>query len=304
MNFRMSIIVAVCAALALAGAESASCGSGQKGRAPNSNKAEQVTATPARPHAEVKEMKVLAEGFYGKVEEPFLVVAREAQVYGELRALVEGLPDVGADFFRQNAVVAAFSGTRSSGGYGVEIKAGAGGRILIEERTPPKGAMTTMALTQPFKVVAVAVGEEEGVDVEPRGPWKAPRFKPFRVASGEFRTGGGFAGRYESLTLAGGLAVARLGKLVTLTFDLKGAGGKKERALRGAATGVERAADQFEIPHLDAGTLVDHPRSPLRVVGRFADDEGKLSLTFDSLPSLVNDGFGGTGKLEATATAP
>ena len=250
-------------------------------------------------------MKVLAAGQYGKVEEPFLVVAREAKVYGELRALVEGLPELGADFFGKHAVVAAFAGTRNSGGYGVEIRRGADKRLVVEETTPPKDAMTTMALTQPFKVVAVEVGEEESVEFDLGGARRSStRWRPYAVTSGEFDSGGGFAGRYEKLTLAGTLRVARLGRLLTVLFELKGEGGNKQRALRGAATGIGGDAAGFEIPHLDAGTLVDHPRPPLRVSGRFAEDAAKLSLTFESLPTNVSDGFGGKGKLEAKATGP
>ncbi len=171
-----------------------------------------------------------------------------------------------------------------------------------------------MALTQPFKVVAVEVGEEESVEFDLGGARRSStRWRPYAVTSSEFDSGGGFAGRYEKLTLAGTLRVARLGKLVTVLFELKGEGGQKERALRGAASGIEgtvagikipRASASFEIPHLDAGTLVDHPRPPLRVAGQFAEDAAKLSMSFESLPTNVSDGFGGKGKLEAKATGP
>src|SRR5918993_247540 len=282
MNHVTSIVI-VCAALALAAP--ASCGSGKNATARNANTVGAATPTAATPApsqtpeaqrpAGGEAMKVLAAGQYGKVEEPFLVVAREAKVYGELHALAEGLPELGADFFGKHAVVAAFAGTRNSGGYGVEIRRGADRRLVVEETTPPKGAMTTMALTQPFKVVAVEVGEEESVEFAFGGARRSStQWRPYAVTSGEFTTGGGFAGRYEKLMLAGTLRVARLGKLVTVLFELKGEGGTKERALRGAASGVEgtvagiktpRTTEAFEIPHLDAGTLVDQPRPPLRV---------------------------------------
>ena len=153
--------------------------------------------------------------------------------------------------------------------------------------------------------MAVEVGEEESVEFAFGGARRSStRWRPYAVTSGEFTTGGGFAGRYEKLTLAGTLKVARLGRLLTVLFELKGEGGKKERALRGAATGIGGDAAGFEIPHLDAGTLVDHPRPPLRVSGQFAEDGAKLSMSFESLPTNVSDGFGGTGKLEAKATGP
>ncbi len=112
MNFSI-IIIAACVLFALTDVAPASCGSNRR-REPPRNLNPTAMATPAS--NEGKEMKVLAQGQYGKVAEPFLVVAREAKVYGELRALVAGLPDLGTDFFEQNAVVAAFAGTRRSGG--------------------------------------------------------------------------------------------------------------------------------------------------------------------------------------------
>lgn len=313
MNMRTCAIV-VCAALAVTEAAPDSCGSGAKKTTPNTNTAATVTptsmptpaasATPSPGASEASEMKVLAQGQHGKIEEPFLVVARESEVYGELRALVEGLPELGADFFETRVVVAAFAGARRSGGYGVEFKRGADRRILITETTPPKGAMVTMALTQPFKVVSVEVGEEGAVELELGGAWGAQHWRPFRVASGEFQTGGGFAGRFEKLKLEGGVSLARHGKLLTLMFDVKSVGGKSGRALKEAASGIERAAERFEIPRIDAGTLVDHPRPPLRVTVYAPDVGGKLLFVFESLPTNVSDGFGGSGNLEATATGP
>jgi hypothetical protein len=58
------------------------------------------------------------------------------------------------------------------------------------------------------------------------------------------------------------------------------------------------------ISYLEAGTLVDRPRSALRAQGSFTGKEESLSLAFDSLPSNISDGYGGEGKLEAAATAP
>jgi hypothetical protein len=248
----------------------------------------------------VKEIKTLAEGAYGKVEESFVVVAREEQVYRELRTLVDGLPELAPEAFTRSAVVAAFSGTRSSGGFAIKIESGAGGRIVIEETTPPPDAMVTQALTHPFKVVSLPIGEEEGIELELRGPWRGESLKTFRVSSGRFTTGGGIAGRTEKLTLSGSVNLMRQGKLVTLNSDLRGEGGQKARVLKGAATGLERGTDTFEVPRLDAGTLVDFPRSPLRATGKLTDAGRKLSLTFESLPSRVADGYSGSGELEAT----
>lgn len=305
MSFSKTAVV-LCAALALIEAAPASCGSNKRRTTENTNAVVNTSATPvptATPQqpAEGGAMKVLAQGQYGKVEEPFLLVAREATVYAELRTLVEGLPgDLGADFFERQAVVAAFAGTRNSGGYGIEVKRGAGKTLVVEEKTPPSGAMTTQALTQPFVVVAVEVKEEESVEVDFTASRSSVNWRAYNVTSGEFTTGGGFAGRFEQLKLSGALRLARLGRLVTLAADLKGEGGSKPRALRGVGTGFERDGNAFELPHLDPGTLVDRPRPAQLVKGALGNNA--LSLTFEPLPTNVNDGFEGRGQLEAKAT--
>lgn len=300
---RTSVVV-VMLLMTLNGASAPACGDGQKVEAPKQGNA---AATPTAPRAEEKvlggEIKTLAEGSYGRVNDAFLVVARDPEVYAELRKLAGELPELGADFFKTGAVVGAFLGTRRSGGYGVEVARDGEGSVRVAEKSPPPGAMTTQALTSPFKVVSVPSGDWQALQVHPAGAW-GKSSRPYRVTGGEFTTGGGIAGRTEQLRLEGGLRVMRRGALATLVFDIKGTGGKAGRSLTGAATGVVRPDGGVTIPLLDAGALVDHPRSPLRATGRFGDGEGKLTLVFESLPSRVADGFGGLGKLEAEATGP
>ncbi|MBD0326383.1 MAG: protease complex subunit PrcB family protein, partial [Pyrinomonadaceae bacterium] len=176
-------------------------------------------------------------------------------------------------------------------------------RLRVSSTSPPKDAMTTQALTAPFKIVSVAADENRSFAIELEPLW-INEMRPYRLTGGEFTTGGGFAGRFETLQLTGDIRIARLGPLATLVFDLKSAGGTKARLLQAAATGVVAANGQFGSAVVDAGSLVDFPRSPLALKGSFSGNEDKLSLTFESLPSNVNDGYGGQGKLEAAATAP
>jgi hypothetical protein len=49
---------------------------------------------------------------------------------------------------------------------------------------------------------------------------------------------------------------------------------------------------------------VPSPRRPPSARGNFRDNESALSLSFEITGAKVNDGYGGRGKLEATATAP
>src|SRR5688572_1955336 len=87
------------------------------------------------------EIVKLAEGSHSEVTNAFLVVARDPRVYGDLRKLVPGLPNLLDDFFTGRAVVAAFMGERNTGGYSVEISRAPNGSIRVAANTPPKDAM-------------------------------------------------------------------------------------------------------------------------------------------------------------------
>lgn len=61
---------------------------------------------------------------------------------------------------------------------------------------------------------------------------------------------------------------------------------------------------RVSLAHVDAGSLVDSARIPLRATGKFINNEDSFSLVFESLPPDIADGFSGKGKLEAVATTP
>ncbi|HZG53631.1 MAG TPA: protease complex subunit PrcB family protein [Pyrinomonadaceae bacterium] len=251
------------------------------------------------------EIKELAAGGYSSVYEPFIVVARDAQTYAALRPLHDKLPELAADFFKSNAVVAAFLGQRRSGGYAVRITRDAGnaGSLRVSEKSPAKDAMTTMALTSAFRIVSVSVDEESPLALALDATWQEAA-RPYKVGAGEFTRIGGFAGGRERSTLAGDLRIMRHGQLATVFFALSGAGADGRYELTDAATGMVTPEGAFSLTRLDPGSFVPPPRHPLRARGQFTDNEGKLSLTFEVMEAKVNDGFGGQGKLEATATAP
>jgi hypothetical protein len=306
--------------LALNGGGAAGCGSKGNPATQNINGPENrnttTSPTPARDvdvdssgGGTVKgEIKVLAEGGYSQVNDAFVAVARDAETYAAIRELAKGLPEMSADFFQHNAVVAAFLGQRRTGGYGVRITRAADGKVQLEQDSPAKGSMTTQALSAPFKIVSVPTGEsdfrfENTLSLEIGAAWQAA-MRPYRVSAGEFRMFGGFAAHSESFGLTGDLRVMRAGSLATFVFDLKSSGGKKARVLQEVASGLVQKNNQVLINYLEAGTLVDRPRSALRAQGSFTGREDGISLAFDSLPSNISDGYGGEGKLEAAATAP
>ena len=284
------------------GGSAASC-DGKKGndnvRNVNQTKNENATVN-ARPDegGAADSLKVLAQGQYGQVERAFIVVARDAETYAALRELIKELPEQGPNFFKSNAVLAAFLGERSSGGFSVIVNLMAGGSIRIDESKPPRDAMTTQAITMPYMAVAVPLAEQqEKLQLDVGEAWRTS-LRPFRVTSGEFTMTGGIAGRVEKFGIAGDLNVMREGRLATLIFNLTSTNATKARALKEAASGLVQSDGSLVIGRLGVGTFVDPPADALSAKGRLTDTT--LSLSFERIPGIVADGFNGSGKLEAT----
>lgn len=249
-------------------------------------------ATPA-PNAG-GEVQTIAEGSYGKMEEPFLFVVRSAETYKQLQAAVEDLPSAAEVDFEKQAIVAAFAGMRRTGGYSVEIK-NAGEKIAVSVAGPPEGAMVTEALTMPYKIAVVPIEAENGLNLEVSADWKKAA-QTYRLSSGEFEYSGGIAAREKKFVADGTIGVWQFGDLVTLAFDLAGKDANKNMRLRETASGILKGG-QINLARLDAGSFSEGPKPPLKVAGTLAAD--KLTLTFEPLPTNVADGFAARGKLEA-----
>jgi len=254
------------------------------------------------------EIKILSRGNYSaEMLESFVAVARDAETYAALRALNAQLPELSADFFKHNAVVAAFLGQRRSGGYGVEITRGGPTSLRVSERAPDKDAIVTMALTSPSLIVSIAIAPDAPLELLLDPTWRE-RARPYQVAGGELMITGGIAGKRETVPLAGSLGVMRAGQLATFLFDLKSAGHSEQpRALREAATGIiANSGDAVRLPRFTSSTLTGAIESPFRATsGQFTKDGGKITLTFETVPApRISDNFAATGRLEANATAP
>ncbi|HEX8289929.1 MAG TPA: protease complex subunit PrcB family protein [Pyrinomonadaceae bacterium] len=245
--------------------------------------------TPRNGSAEVK---TLAEGSFGKIEQPFLFVVRSAETYRQLQNVFAELPpDPGINFDEQ-AVIAAFAGTKSTGGYSVEIKK-SGEKVSVSVVNPPKDAMLTQALTMPYQVAIVPVEAEKGLKLEVSTDWKNAA-QTFKLSSGEFESSGGFAGRLKKFTAQGTINVWRFEDLVTFDFNLSGA--DKNMQLTEMASGVAKNG-KIDLVRLDAGSFSEGPKPPVKATGTIADD--KLTLTLEPLPTNIRDGFQVSGKLEA-----
>ena len=294
--------------LALNGGGAASC-DGKKGNDnvrnvnQNINQTGNVNANVSTPPgdggAAQGNLKVLAEGQYGQVKGAFVAVARDTETYAALRGLIKELPDESADFFKSNAVVAAFLGERRSGGFGVRFSQARDGRLRVEETKPPPDAMTTQAITMPYRAVAVPLGPQATLQLDLDEAWQTAALRSFKVSSGEWTMTGGIAGRMEKFGIAGDINIMREGRLATLLLNLSSANAAKARALKDAASGVLQSDGSLVIGRLGAGTFVDPPADALRANGRLADNT--LSLSFESIPGTIADGYNGRGNLEAAA---
>lgn len=306
-GIRTSVIIALLSIM-LNGASAAGCGAStgpQQSRQDNraGNKNASPTPAPGEGQKVSGDIKILTQGAYNSVSESFIAVARDVETYKELRRLDDNLPILSADAFKQAAVVAAFLGQRRSGGFGVEIRRAPDGAVRINETKPPAGSMSTQALTTPYKIVQVPLEAERPLRLELDKTWREG-MRPYKISSGEFTMSGGFAGRSENMRLEGSLSVMRHANLATFIFDLKGTGAAKARELREAATGIVQAGVEVHLPRFNAGSLVEPPENLLEAKGQFSNNESDLTLSFESLPSGIADGFEGRGRLTATATGP
>jgi hypothetical protein len=251
------------------------------------------------------DLKILAEGGFSRVADAVLIVARDADVYAALRAeAAPNLPEMSADFFKSNAVVAAFLGTRRTGGYAVEISRVANDAVRVSATSPEGGGMSTQVISAPYKIVIVPLARADAnLSLEVEDVWKSS-MRPYRVDEGKFTMSGGIAGRGETFGFGGELRVMRFGKLATFALALKNSDGAKPRALSSVATGLVAGDGKFKFAPLDANSFVDNPNSALSATGQFANGENSFALTFTSLPSNVSDGYSGGGTLKAVATAP
>lgn len=306
LNMKAAIVITALS-FVLNGAGALSCDAKKNNNARNVNQATNTSA-PANTQTggggastdASGNLKVLAQGQYGRVSNAFVAVARGAETYAALREIIKELPAVEQDFFKTNAVVAAFLGERRTGGYNLAIARAGDKSLRIQETTPPRDAMLTQALTYPYMVVAVPLENEESLALEMGQAWRGTA-RSYRVKEGEFTMTGGITGRSEKFRFAGDIAVLREGRLTTFVFNLQSSDGAKARALRDAASGLSQSDGGIVVGHLGAGSFVDPPADALRATGQL--NENNLSLAFDSIPGIVADGFKGSGKLTAEAAA-
>ncbi|HEY0170074.1 MAG TPA: protease complex subunit PrcB family protein [Pyrinomonadaceae bacterium] len=306
-NFKLSLVT-VLILFGLSGAGARSCAARQPDGKPAGNESSQKSGSAEvvgkRADGKPGEMNVLAEGSYGQGD-PFVVVTRDPKVYATLRQMIKGLPELNADFFKSNTVAAVCVGPRNTGGYAVEFTRTDKGQLLVEERVPPSDSITTQAFTTPFKAVSIPTKEGETVALLLRGVLAESLLRPYRVVSGEFASSPGSGVRAEKFGVGGELRVARHERLVTVLFDLKGAGDARARSLQIAVSGVVDEQGRFTLAGGNSGSLFGTPPRLLSVTGQFAGGDGdKLTLSFKSLPAGAVNAPIWAGELSAAASGP
>jgi hypothetical protein len=243
------------------------------------------------------DIKVLAEGFHSRITKPFIAVVRDAETYAALTRLDGNLPKLDGDFFKENVAIAAFLGERNTGGYSVEIRANAI-EISVLEKKPGKGVMVPQMITSPFKIVALQGAPNSAVRLTPDEAWRqATTF--YRITSGRFSMGGGFAGTSEEFGLQGPIGVMRAGNLATVRFSLLNSGTSKRRLLVDTCTGLIDGEKKIRISRMSADSFVDPPNSGLSGTATFSDGGRKLTVDLLSRPDFIADGYSGRGTIEA-----
>lgn len=318
LQFRLLLAPAL--ALACSAASAQGCAARRGGVAQTAGDAQTQTPTPKPPATPTPaagqgatnqetmkdggEIDVIETGSQSRVAQAFVAVARDAETYAAIRRLHEKLPELRPEFFAKNAVVAAFLGRRNTGGYAVEIARDADGALRVSEAAPPKDAITTMALTAPYRVVSFQHWPEQPVRLQLGEAWRQ-QARPYRVREGEFTMMGGFAGVRQRFNVGGTFGVLSYKDLATFIFDLTGeAADSDRRTLSDAATGTVDGSGRLSIRQLDPGSFIHPPRRAMRAEGHFSSSGHRLTLKLDGTQPAVADGFGGYGTLEADSTGP
>lgn len=272
----------------------------QDNKSPSSQNANKKAPLIEKENAD-NDITVVAEGFHSAITKPFIAVIRDEAARAALAKLEPNLPKLDIDL-KTNILVAAFLGERNTGGYSVEISRNGSGEIRIDEKKPGKDMMAPQMITSPFKVVSVASSAAKPVRIKFDSAWAA-NVSYYTITKGTFTVSGGFAGRHDEFDVAGGVEMMQEKRLVTLRFTLRKKEQDKDAVLVDFATGTIES-NAIKIGVLSAGDLIPPPTNGLQATGNLTNHRQNLLLIFISLPTMITDGFGGGGTIEAVKVVP
>ncbi len=242
--------------------------------------------------------KVIGEGFYSDVKNPFVFVADTKETYAQLQNLAKNLPAADAFDFEKFAVIAAFAGEKNTGGFSVEFE-GADGNFSVKVKQPPKGAIVTQVITSPYKIVVAPVNAENGNLILNLSENWTKAAQNYKVADGEIEFSGGITGKQERYKPEGSIKVFRSGEYLTLFFDLQGKTAGKTYQTKDIASG-KITNGNFNLPNLRATNLIERPHPSFAVSGTISGEKLSLELKKSDKDFPVNDGYEGSGKIEAS----
>lgn len=241
-----------------------------------------------------EEFKTLAKGNHSKVDKPFVFIARDESTYLELQNLVGELPDASTIDFKKNAVVAGFAGEKSTGGWTIEIRKNVN-KISVDIISPQKGMMVTQQITTPYKVSLITIEENQSLPLELSNHFNKNLLE-FNITKSYFSYSGGFAGIKKGFNVEGKVKLMTFGDNLTVLFELNEVGAENKRKLYDVASGKIKE-NLVNISRINTGTFVEMPHPSFSVMGMYK--EKNLNLNFQSLPTIVADGYLGQGSLEA-----
>ncbi len=244
-------------------------------------------------------LEVLAKGNYSGIEEAFIFVAKNKDDLSSLTGLIDNLEIKKKVDFEKNVVIAAFAGGHRTGGFSVEFEE-TEQSLFINLNSPPKDAMVTQALTQPFKIVSVPLEKWKTKKIEFSKTWKR-KAQVYEVKEGTFEFSGGIAGIRKEFDTEGTVTVFRLNKFATVILNLKGTGKEKERTFYEVMSGKVKD-DILIFNDLNGGSFIDSPHPPLKAMTTLYDKKLVISFSTENEKFPVSDGFEGRGSLEAYKT--
>lgn len=251
----------------------------------------------------VKETETLAEGSQSKMTEPFIYIARTKTDFDNLKTLIEGFSTDKKIDFKKQAVIAAFAGTKNTGGYSVSITE-TEGQPNVAIKSPPKDAMVTQALTSPYKVSIVSVEEEDSLNVVISEEFQS-KVKKYIIPSGRFEFAGGFLSMQSKFDIEGIIGVMKANDFITFIFNLKGKGNASQRKLiEFASAKIEGGSNSIQyntkIARVEGGNFIDKPHPPFVVEVKFA--AGNIFMKFNpgKRDYVVSDGYEGRGELDGS----
>jgi hypothetical protein len=117
------------------------------------------TSTTSNDAAGPLEVRVLTSGEYGGVSRREAVAVFDESSYRQKWNEVVQSAEAPAIDFAQESLVFVTAGQMSTGGYSIDVSGATleGDTLVVDAKVqgPPRGSMTTMALTAPYAVIAV-----------------------------------------------------------------------------------------------------------------------------------------------------